>query len=258
MAERGVTATAMEVSSHSLALCRVAGTRYDVAVFTNLSQDHLDFHAGFEDYFRAKAKLFTPAYSAVGVVNVADRYGRRLVAEATVPVTTFCADAASGAYPQAEWRRGRRALRRRRVDLPRHRPGRRRSGRVRHAAWPVQRRQRPRARSWRSSRRASTWPTRSAAWPPAPAYPAASSGCCQLPGGKTPRAPRPSPGQPDAFVRLLPQARRGGGGAHRASPGDKRGTDRGNRLRRGQGPRQAAADGRRRRQARRRSGIYQR
>jgi UDP-N-acetylmuramoyl-L-alanyl-D-glutamate--2,6-diaminopimelate ligase len=104
MAERGVTATAMEVSSHSLALCRVAGTRYDVAVFTNLSQDHLDFHAGFEDYFRAKAKLFTPAYSAVGVVNVADRYGRRLVAEATVPVTTFCADAASGAYPQAEWR----------------------------------------------------------------------------------------------------------------------------------------------------------
>ena len=104
MAERGVTAAAMEVSSHSLALGRVAGTRYDVAVFTNLSQDHLDFHAGFEDYFRAKAKLFTPAYSAVGVVNVADRYGRRLVAEAAVPVTTFCADAGSGAYPQAEWR----------------------------------------------------------------------------------------------------------------------------------------------------------
>jgi UDP-N-acetylmuramoyl-L-alanyl-D-glutamate--2,6-diaminopimelate ligase len=104
MAERGVTAAAMEVSSHSLALGRVAGTRYDVAVFTNLSQDHLDFHAGFEDYFRAKAKLFTPAYSAVGVVNVADRYGRRLVAEATVPITTFCADARSGAYPQAEWR----------------------------------------------------------------------------------------------------------------------------------------------------------
>jgi len=104
MAERGVTGAAMEVSSHSLALGRVAGTRYDVAVFTNLSQDHLDFHAGFEDYFRAKAKLFTPAYSAVGVVNVADRYGRRLVAEASVPVVTFCADPASGAYPQAEWR----------------------------------------------------------------------------------------------------------------------------------------------------------
>src|SRR6202034_659688 len=104
MAERGVTAAAMEVSSHSLALGRVAGTRYDVALFTNLSQDHLDFHAGFEDYFRAKAKLFTPAYSAVGVVNVADRYGRRLVAESLVPIVTFCADASSGAYPQAEWR----------------------------------------------------------------------------------------------------------------------------------------------------------
>jgi UDP-N-acetylmuramoyl-L-alanyl-D-glutamate--2,6-diaminopimelate ligase len=104
MAERRVTAVAMEVSSHSLALGRVAGTRFGVAVFTNLSQDHLDFHSGFEDYFRAKAKLFTPAYSAVGVVNVADRYGRRLVSEASVPITTFCADASSGAYAQAEWR----------------------------------------------------------------------------------------------------------------------------------------------------------
>jgi UDP-N-acetylmuramoyl-L-alanyl-D-glutamate--2,6-diaminopimelate ligase len=104
MVERGVTAAAMEVSSHSLALGRVAGTRYGVAVFTNLSQDHLDFHAGFEDYFRAKARLFTPKYSSVGVVNVADRYGRRLVAEATVPIVTFCADPASGAYPRADWR----------------------------------------------------------------------------------------------------------------------------------------------------------
>jgi len=104
MAERGVTAAAMEVSSHSLALGRVAGTRYDVAVFTNLSQDHLDFHAGFEDYFRAKASLFTPAYTALGVVNVADRYGRRLVAEASVPIVTFCADEESGAYRNADWR----------------------------------------------------------------------------------------------------------------------------------------------------------
>jgi UDP-N-acetylmuramoyl-L-alanyl-D-glutamate--2,6-diaminopimelate ligase len=104
MAERGVTAAAMEVSSHSLALGRVAGTRYDVAVFTNLSQDHLDFHAGFEDYFLAKASLFTPAYTGLGVVNVADRYGRRLVAEASVPIVTFCADAESGAYRNADWR----------------------------------------------------------------------------------------------------------------------------------------------------------
>ena len=61
MAERGVTAAAMEVSSHALALGRVAGTSYDVAVFTNLSQDHLDFHGNLEEYFAAKATLFTPA-----------------------------------------------------------------------------------------------------------------------------------------------------------------------------------------------------
>jgi len=82
----------------------VDGTRFDVAVFTNLSQDHLDFHTGFEDYFKAKAKLFTPRYAGLGVLNVADRYGRRLVAEASVPVVTFCADAASGAYAKADWR----------------------------------------------------------------------------------------------------------------------------------------------------------
>ena len=58
MVERGVSAAAMEVSSHSLALGRVGGTAFDVAVFTNLSQDHLDFHADLEDYFRAKASLF--------------------------------------------------------------------------------------------------------------------------------------------------------------------------------------------------------
>ena len=61
MAERGVTAAAMEVSSHALALGRVEGTAFDVAIFTNLSQDHLDFHAGLEDYFEAKAALFTAA-----------------------------------------------------------------------------------------------------------------------------------------------------------------------------------------------------
>jgi UDP-N-acetylmuramoyl-L-alanyl-D-glutamate--2,6-diaminopimelate ligase len=104
MVERGVTGAAMEVSSHSLALGRVAGTRYDVGVFTNLSQDHMDFHAGFEDYFRAKAQLFTPRYAGIGVVNVADRYGRRLVAEASIPVTTFCAEPGASGYWGADWR----------------------------------------------------------------------------------------------------------------------------------------------------------
>ena len=98
MAERGVTAAAMEVSSHSLSLGRVAGTSFDVAVFTNLSQDHLDFHADLEDYFRAKAALFVPP--VVAVVNIDDRYGRRLASSAPVPVTTF---SAAGAR-EADWR----------------------------------------------------------------------------------------------------------------------------------------------------------
>ncbi len=100
MVERGVTAVAMEVSSHALALSRVAATSYDVAVFTNLSQDHLDFHADIDDYFAAKARLFTPAYSQVGVVNVDDKYGRILAGSAPIPVTTFSADG----NPGADWR----------------------------------------------------------------------------------------------------------------------------------------------------------
>src|SRR5262249_35698769 len=100
MAERGVTAAAMEVSSHALALGRVAGTSYDVVAFTNLSQDHLDFHGSLEEYFAAKATLFTPAYGRVGVVNIDDPYGRRLAQEAAIPVTTFSA----AGEPAADWR----------------------------------------------------------------------------------------------------------------------------------------------------------
>jgi UDP-N-acetylmuramoyl-L-alanyl-D-glutamate--2,6-diaminopimelate ligase len=98
MVERGVTAAAMEVSSHSLALGRVAGTSFDVAVFTNLSQDHLDFHADLEDYFRVKASLFMPPVT--GVVNIDDEFGRRLASSAPVPVTTFSA----AGHDEADWR----------------------------------------------------------------------------------------------------------------------------------------------------------
>ena len=88
MVEQGVTAAAMEVSSHALALHRVDGTSFTVAVFTNLSQDHLDFHADLEDYFSAKARLFTPDFGAVGVVDVDDDFGARLAREASVRVVT--------------------------------------------------------------------------------------------------------------------------------------------------------------------------
>jgi UDP-N-acetylmuramoyl-L-alanyl-D-glutamate--2,6-diaminopimelate ligase len=100
MAERGIGAAAMEVSSHALSLGRVAGTRYDVAIFLNLSQDHLDFHASMDAYFAAKAELFTPRYARAAVVNIDDARGRELAATATVPVTTF---SASGSRT-ADWR----------------------------------------------------------------------------------------------------------------------------------------------------------
>ncbi|MET0526559.1 MAG: UDP-N-acetylmuramoyl-L-alanyl-D-glutamate--2,6-diaminopimelate ligase [Nocardioides sp.] len=89
MVERGVEVCAMEVSSHALVMGRVDGVVFDVAVFTNLGRDHLDFHADVEDYFRAKAGLFTPERSRRALVNVDDEFGRRLADEATVPVRTF-------------------------------------------------------------------------------------------------------------------------------------------------------------------------
>jgi UDP-N-acetylmuramoyl-L-alanyl-D-glutamate--2,6-diaminopimelate ligase len=100
MVERRVAAAAMEVSSHALTLGRVAGTRYDVVIFTNLSQDHLDFHASMDDYFAAKAELFTPKYARVGVVNIDDARGRELAATAGIPVTTFSAEGRRA----ADWR----------------------------------------------------------------------------------------------------------------------------------------------------------
>jgi UDP-N-acetylmuramoyl-L-alanyl-D-glutamate--2,6-diaminopimelate ligase len=99
MAEQKVTAAVMEVSSHALALGRVAGTSFEVAVFTNLSQDHLDFHHDMDSYYAAKAELFTPRYARSGVVNVDDPRGRRLAARAPIPVTTFSAAGRS----EADW-----------------------------------------------------------------------------------------------------------------------------------------------------------
>ena len=86
MLEGGDRAAAMEVSSHALALHRVDGTHFAAALFTNLTQDHLDFHAGMEDYFVAKRRLFE-ADPGVRVVNVDDAYGQRLAAEFPTAVT---------------------------------------------------------------------------------------------------------------------------------------------------------------------------
>ncbi|WP_249044628.1 UDP-N-acetylmuramoyl-L-alanyl-D-glutamate--2,6-diaminopimelate ligase [Crossiella equi] len=86
MLERGVTDVAMEVSSHALSLGRVAGSYFAVGAFTNLSQDHLDFHADMEDYFAAKAKLFDGRADR-HVVVVDNEWGRRLVGEGTATVS---------------------------------------------------------------------------------------------------------------------------------------------------------------------------
>jgi UDP-N-acetylmuramoyl-L-alanyl-D-glutamate--2,6-diaminopimelate ligase len=86
---KGHRAVAMEVSSHALVQERVAGTRFRVAVFTNLSQDHLDFHGTVETYFSAKARLFEPDLADTAVVNLDDPRGRLLRHAALVPTTGY-------------------------------------------------------------------------------------------------------------------------------------------------------------------------
>lgn len=99
MVERGVEACAMEVSSHALVMGRVDGVLFDAAAFLNLGRDHLDFHRDVDDYFAAKASLFTVARTRRGLTNVDDPWGRRLREVAEVPLATFSATGA-----EADWR----------------------------------------------------------------------------------------------------------------------------------------------------------
>jgi len=98
MREQGVLGCALEVSSHALVLGRVDGMVFDVAAFTNLGRDHLDFHADVEEYFAAKASLFTPARARRGLVNVDDDFGRRLLTESSVPTRTFSTSGADASW----------------------------------------------------------------------------------------------------------------------------------------------------------------
>ena len=102
MREQQVEVCAMEVSSHALVLGRVDGVVFDVAVFLNLGRDHLDFHTDVEDYYRAKASLFTPERARLALVGTDDEHGRRLARETrergAVPVRTFALD-----DPDADW-----------------------------------------------------------------------------------------------------------------------------------------------------------
>jgi UDP-N-acetylmuramoyl-L-alanyl-D-glutamate--2,6-diaminopimelate ligase len=112
----GVDLLALEVSSHALALRRVDGTWFSAVGFTNLSQDHLDFHPDLEDYFAAKARLFGAGWAGVGVVNVDDPWGARLADEAGVPVVPV--RAASVEIDHADARGSRFVWRGQRIDLP--------------------------------------------------------------------------------------------------------------------------------------------
>ncbi|HEX5366024.1 MAG TPA: UDP-N-acetylmuramoyl-L-alanyl-D-glutamate--2,6-diaminopimelate ligase, partial [Acidimicrobiales bacterium] len=97
---QGDVAVALEVSSHGLDQGRVAGTRFAVAVFTNLSQDHLDYHGTMAEYFAAKARLFTPAFTSHAVVCVDDDWGvqlaERVAATAGVALHPFSSSDAEG------------------------------------------------------------------------------------------------------------------------------------------------------------------
>ena len=96
MRDDGIRTVAMEVSSHALAQHRVDGTRFAVACFTNLSRDHLDYHASLDDYFEAKARLFDPAVTAAAAVNIDDPRGPELVRRCHargLPVTSYALDA---------------------------------------------------------------------------------------------------------------------------------------------------------------------
>lgn len=98
MRERHLRHLVMEVSSHSLDLKRLVGSHFSIVGFTNLSQDHLDYHKDMESYFAAKSKLFTHEYADLGFVNIDDAYGLRLFESQSIPMISL-----SRLNPKATW-----------------------------------------------------------------------------------------------------------------------------------------------------------
>jgi UDP-N-acetylmuramoyl-L-alanyl-D-glutamate--2,6-diaminopimelate ligase len=97
MLDHGDTSAVMEVSSHALELHRADAIHFSAAIFTNLTQDHLDFHPTMEDYFIAKRKLFTELHPKHSVINLDDPYGRRLADELNDAIT-FAIEDSRAAY----------------------------------------------------------------------------------------------------------------------------------------------------------------
>ena len=98
MRERHISHVAMEVSSHALEARRVAGIKFSMVGFTNLTQDHLDFHGDMASYFAAKAKLFTNEFSELGFINIDDPYGQKLFTNSQIPMISLARQ-----NPQAQW-----------------------------------------------------------------------------------------------------------------------------------------------------------
>ena len=88
MVERGNTQLAMEVSSIAIDQGRINSAKYKVVAFSNLTQDHLDYHKSMDQYFDAKAKLFTPKFAQNAVINIDDQYGQRLYKMSKLPIKT--------------------------------------------------------------------------------------------------------------------------------------------------------------------------
>ncbi|PPF46201.1 UDP-N-acetylmuramoyl-L-alanyl-D-glutamate--2,6-diaminopimelate ligase [Pseudoclavibacter sp. AY1F1] len=102
MTEDGVQVAAIEVSSHGLDGGRVDGLPFESAIFTNLSQDHLDVYGTLENYFASKLTLFTPKHAKRGVIAIEDDWGRRAARESQIPVVTVARDTTEGA-DDADW-----------------------------------------------------------------------------------------------------------------------------------------------------------
>ena len=88
MVEQGCKNLAMEVSSHAIDQGRIKDAKYEVVAFSNLTQDHLDYHLSMENYFQAKANLFASEYAKAAVINIDDSYGMKLSKQVKIPVVT--------------------------------------------------------------------------------------------------------------------------------------------------------------------------
>jgi UDP-N-acetylmuramoyl-L-alanyl-D-glutamate--2,6-diaminopimelate ligase len=98
MSERHIQNVAMEVSSHSIEMNRIDGTFFQLVGFTNLTQDHLDFHGDMATYFAAKRKLFSQNFTDLGLINIDDIYGAKIFSDSELPLISL-----SRGNPSAEW-----------------------------------------------------------------------------------------------------------------------------------------------------------